>query len=391
MTEAWSFFLFHTPLNTSAGTGQITEMTEATDRSLSFSLTDGATLSFSLPGSHQDTPEYLPGLTDVIAYRGERAMQRFLITERSVSWEGGVSTCSYQAKSYRSLLDRWLIAEGDTRDFTAVEQTAIAWTLIAAAEARSGEQWKLTRGLMPDTGVNRTRVGAADATEGEHGYDTGAKIGEMVQALADVDNGFDWDIEPDASSPDTDLEFNVWNERKQHDGPISDFVLDAGGTVAAFGWQESMSEYANVVRATGKAPTGDNSGVTATGPVTVLDQAASTDYGRWEQALSFDDVTQAALDQAAGAAIERWMDPGPDWKVVLRPDRWSPEAAWLGDSLLFVGTIAPLGDLEEIRRVHQVDVALTDEGAETITLTLGRPPKDFLGELGRRVSALERR
>lgn len=395
MSDQWSFFLFHTPLNTTVGTGQITEMTEATSRGLAFSLTDGATMSFSLPGSHQDTPLYIPGKTDVLAFRGTRCMQRFLITEREITWSGGVSTCTYQAMSYRSLLDRWLIADGDTRDFTAVEQTAIAWTLISAAEARSNEQWNLTRGLLPDTDVPRTRVAAVDDTNASHGYAAGAKVGESVNALAAVDDGFEWDIEPDALNPNTALEFNVWNEgmRKQHAGATSDFVLDAGGTVANFSWKESMSEYGNVLRTQGKADTAANADG-GTGPVAWDDLSAGTEYGRWERTLSVDDTTQAALDQRADAEVARLADPAPDWQITLRPNRWDPDALWLGDYARFVGTVPPLGDLDVAKRVHEINVSLTDEGAETVTLSIGRPSSDYFTRqlaLERKIAALELR
>lgn len=396
MTDSgWSFYLYDTILNTTAGTGQIGEMTQASDRQLSFALTDGASLSFSLPGSHPDTPLYLPGKTDIIAFRGDRAMQRFLITERSVTWDGGISKCAYQAMSYRSLINRWLIHDADTRDFTAVEQTAIAWSLITQSESRSGEQWNLTRGLTPGTAVNRTRGPSSDPTDASHGFDAGAKVGESVDSLAEVDDGFEYDIEPNPTSPETALVFNTWNEgfRKQHGGFISDFVLDAGGTVASFSWKESMTEYANGIRMVGKPETFANY-AGASGPVAWRDVSSGSPYGRWERPTTTDANTQAAVDAAADAEILRQSAGDPDWQITLRPGRYDPDVCHVGDYLRFVGSIAPLGELDVTKRVHEVSVSLTDEGAETVTLSIGRPSSDYFTRqlaLEKKIARLERR
>lgn len=394
----WSFFLFDTPLNTDSGTGQITELTAANGRKLTFSLTEGADFSFAMPGSHWQTPLVRPGLTDVIAFRDDRPMQRFHVLQRTMAKQGGVVSCSYQAVSYRALLEKWLIHDGATRDFSQVEQTAIAWTLISQAEARAGEQWNLARGIEPDTSVLRDRLPGPDG-DPSHGFDAGTAVGDAVRDLSRVTNGFEYDIEPSAAAPQTALHFNAWNLglRKQHDGEFSDLVLDDGGTMAEWTRIDSMADYGNVVRAQGRAPTGENT-TGATGPVSWRPSPASTSpaspYGRWERAVSSEATTQTSLDAFAQGERDRLLDPAPEWSAVLRGGRWDPDALFVGDYARVVVSDLPDEDVDETMRVQKVDVTLSDEGVEVVSLALGRPPVDYVRfrqDLERRLARLERR
>jgi hypothetical protein len=399
MAAEWSFYLHDTILNTDSGTGQITELSAATGRGMGYSLTEGATLSFSMPGSHWQTEVVIPGLVDVIAYYGQDPIQRFLVNQRTISKTQGRITCSFSAVSYRSLLDRWLIHDAATRDFTNVEQTAIAWTLISQAEARAGEQWNLTRGTLPTINVNRDRLGSAEPGQSAHGYDAGAVVGEMVANLAQVEAGFEYDIEPSPITPQTALVFNTWNEglRKQHAGVQSPFVLDDGGTMAAWSREDAMADYGNVVRAQGRAPTGENA-VDAVGPVAWRPNPPSTSpaspYGRWERAESADATLQAALNEHADGALARWSDPASAWSATLAPGRWSPDDLWLGDYARVLVSEAPMDDVDELMRVQQIDVALDDNGVQVVTVGLGRPPASYAAfrqALARQLAALRRR
>lgn len=394
MAGEWSFYLHHTPLNTTVGTGQRADMTQATGRSMSFSRTEGATLTFTLPGSHQDTALYQIGTTDILAYRLGRCMQRFRITSYSFGWdENGAVLVTFTAKSYRLLLDAWIIHDDSTRDFTAVEQTAIGWTLISEAEAQPNEEWNLSRGTLPGVPVLRDRI--ATGTDSAHGYDAGAKVGEMVENLSRVDGGFEHDVEPDPDHPNTHLVWNTWNigERKQHDGYVSDFVLDVGGTVSTFDRVGDMGEFANVIRMQGREPTGENTDG-AVGAVVWRDESADSPYGRIERNLSSDAVTQDAVEEAAEAEIQRLLALEPFWEITLDAGRWSPDALWLGDYARFVGDVAYLGSLDVVKRAEAFKIDLSDEGVEVVKLSLGRPRADYftrLVELKRRIAKLERK
>src|SRR5690606_9835308 len=84
------------------------------------------------------------------------------------------------------------------------------------------------------TGIDRDRT-----------YEAGDSIGQRIQELSEVIDGFDWDISPVSASG---LQLDVWHPMRGSDRGV---VLIYGGLVAHVQREVNPSDYANALRYTG--------------------------------------------------------------------------------------------------------------------------------------------
>lgn len=398
MTD-WTLLVMDTPLN---GGAQRAELTMAASRSMKFSLLGPAELSFTLPGRHWQTELVEPLLSDILVYRDDYCIQRFRVLSGDWSKQGGELTASFTCQSYAALLDAFIFHEDDTRSFTAVEQTAIAWTIINEGQLRTQGDLGMSRGTMPGSDVIRTLDGDwAGAEPDPHYFEVGKKKGEAVRDIAGMIDGFEWDIEPDRTSAATaltDLKFNVWNEgaRKQYT-PRCPFILDDGGNVSGWKKQDAPSEYANVIFAKGQYPTGAPSG--ADPPPDIWepndeDPGGAATEGRWERAVPLSAMSQQGLEDQAEGELDRRLAYQPSWSVDIAPGRWTgPEEMWVGDYCRLAILDGPI-DVDADVRVVEMAITVDDEDSEAIALQLDRPARtydEFRTDLERRLLRLEMR
>lgn len=393
----WTLLLMSTPLNTAASpaTGLLGELSKARGVGLSFNLYDPATLTFTLPGRDAMTAKVEPLLTDVLAYRDDYCVQRFRVVSSRYDKSGGVLTASFTAVSYQSLLDAWVFHGSDTRSWTSTEQSALAWAIINGGQAKTRGTLGITKGLAPTVTVLRTRDGG---TEQPEGYEAGKRRGEAVKQLSEVDNGFEWDIEPDRTSrlaEQRGLKFNAWNEgaRGNH-APRSAMLLDDGGTVVGWSRSSSPQDYANVVRVSGATESTENGG---TAPVAwrpaTRNPSGTPPEGRWERQIGSDLSESSELGKQADRELAIGMDYLPTWSLDVLGSRWGgPSEMWLGDTCRMIVRDGPL-DVDQDVRVMTIGISIEDSGIESLSLSVDREAADFKRDrnaLMRRIENLER-
>lgn len=241
-----------------------------------------------------------------------------------------------------------------------------------------------------------------------YAYDVGTRRGDIVRQLAEVENGFEWDIEPSRSDPYGALEFNAWNvgtRSTQTGGARSPLLLDDGGSMMSWSHTVTPTDYANVVRFTGSDATKENALAAKMLPKWVPateNPAVHTDRGRWERDISDSDLTsQAAVDERAQRVFDEANLYVPEITCNLRRGRWKGlSQLWLGDTARLIITEPVVGGsgyiiyVDEDVRVVEVSVDVDDQGAEDVSLSLNRArfsSKRNTREVYDRLKSLERR
>lgn len=363
----WQFLLAD-----AAGANPTLELTRALSRKLTVRLTGTSEASCTLDGTSEQAQAVNELATDLLVWRDGQPLHRGRIGATSDDLSADGHTVQLAAPDYRALLDRrmWLT---DTTH-TAEDPTAIAWAAIAYTQAQTGGNLGITDHSTP-VGTTVDYTAAAGETIRKT-IDTLAQGGEQ-----DTGAGFDWDITPD-------LTFTTWGKR----GVEQQFTLDWGGNVLAVKRSVDPSAYANAVRASG------SSGLTA--EYREAPDLATRPEGRFDSQVGLPDITGQQL--LSGAADRLLADLLPDaetvnpsYTVTLRPDRWTPDDLWVGDTTLLVIRSGRL-DVVATCRVTELDCTVGDDGSETITVTLGvaSPATRYLARFAnvdRRLSTLERR
>ena len=202
----WALVQLTNPWATPTGErSMVRELTAASSRSFKFSTADTSTLDFSMPGRHAQTAGLVPLVSDVLVFRDALPVQRYRLVSRVLSKDSGVLTASFSAVSYKELLNGWMFHDTDQRIWsTATEQTAIAWSIIATAQARSASSnLGLSRGPVPVDSQTRKLEGSTVNYQPTDFFTVGQKVGEAVQQIADMTSegaaspdGFEWDSRP---------------------------------------------------------------------------------------------------------------------------------------------------------------------------------------------------
>jgi hypothetical protein len=353
-----------------ASGGYDLSLTEATGRRFTARLTDPSELGFGLDGRHPQATQVDELATDVHVLwtpssGGTRVLFRGRVGATGDSIDDASHSVEVGALDYRALLNRRRLYSGSTLTWAATDQSAIAWGLIQQTQARTGGDFGIGRGVGQTTGILRDRT-----------YEAGDSIGERVQELSEVIDGFDWDITPTSASG---LAFDVWYPQRGADRGV---VLEYGGLVKAVRREVDPSAYANAVRYTG-----------STDPVTVPVETESADIaarleGRWDAVYGDDGLTtQTALDDRAAWQLAQAQVVQPVYTLTLRAGAWDgPDHIWLGDPVLVVVMSGRLSVITTLR-VYEIAFTLGSSGDEGVEVTVGGPKPDYR----RRPKATERR
>lgn len=426
----WTLVLSRSPLNTLSGTGQLTTLTSANGISMTYNLYDADTVSWSMPGNHWQASMIKPLITDVLAYRDDDCVQRFRVTSSQISHSGGQVSASFAGVSYRGMLNSWMFMDTDTRSIaTGTEQSLIAWNIINASQLRTRGNWNLSRGLVPLAAVNRTFPVTTENGQKKEYFDAGEPKGDAIKRISEVVDGFEYDIEPHVTQPQTHLQFNSWNAgQRRRFTPTAPLSLGMGDSVASYTRSVEPTDYWNVVRVTGELPTPENTNTTATdvrvlyrpvGKNPTTSPGSTVDEGRWEKSISLNTVTEAELTRSADAELSRGLNYLPQWHVDLIPGIWTGRTmAWKGDYMKLriredvydeygkmidspiINTVQADGNSETMRATTwNIGYA---EGIETVGIDLADPtntgpvptPPNYAvwrSDLERRLSTLERR
>ena len=342
--------------------GQFLGELSALDRKFDLRLDLPSTLSFRVHAESILAGELESLSTDVMLFREGVQVQRFvLVADRDII-DADAHYIECQCVDYRGRLESRLVLTDQT--YTAEDDVDIAWQAIDDAQAETNGNLGITRGLTP-TGV---------ALTGE--FPAGTNVRAAIDLIANVDDGFDWDIGPD-------LTFNIYRGR----GSVKDRILDYGGLVTDVTRDFVVRDFANVVRASGDDSIASQ--VVGTG---------SAALGRWEAQVGFPNVNNSSLLTGLAAdALNRFQTEAVTFQVRLRQEdgiqQWGgPSDIGVGDSLRLVVKSGRL-NVNEIQRVRDILVSVTDDGSEDVTLTLDGPRRTFADRISavyERLTELER-
>jgi hypothetical protein len=328
-----------------AGGALYAETASARSRSVTWRLVGAAQASFVLDGSSAEAAQLTELEDDLVVLHSSVAEPVFRgrigLVQDTLSPD--VHTVSYTAIDYSEILRRRIILDGDTLLYLNIAQDTIAWNLIQLTQGRTNGDLGITRGEQPSTPHLRTRR-----------YEAGQIIGQLIDQLSAVDNGFEWDI-------DGLLQFNVWQPTR---GVAGGLVLDYGGTVAGLSRTKNPGGFSNVVRQTGDPSL---TAVTATSATIATDPR-----GRWEANFANSDLKEqdTVTDRAAFALTQTSKEPTA-WSLALSRGWWYPKltGAWIGDTATLV---VKHGRLDEVVTVRITEIALRlgESGEEDVQMTV---------------------
>jgi len=347
-----------------AGGVDLVGLTHATGRRLNVRLLDAGEASCTLNGLETEAAAAVELASDLRVLRDGVALFRGRIGPSSDTLTVDTQTAEIAAWDYRQLLERRHLFAGDSAlTATGVEQSLIAWHAIQATQARTGGNLAITRGAVPGSAVNRTVT-----------FDPGLSVREAIDQIAQLDNGFEWEIGADGK-------FNAWNQR----GADRGFVVDLGGTAASITRRVDPSRFANWLQDV------DKLGDIVTRQVSDL---ATRPEGRWEQLFSdtaLNDTTVLGL--RADWLLAQYSTIQPAWTATLRRGVWGgPGDLWIGDTV-GIQVATPRLTVDTSYRVLELAIELDDADVETVAVTFGDRSVTLdrrLRKIQQRLDALER-
>lgn len=347
------------------------QLTQATSRRVIVRLTAAGESSFTVEGHAAEAAQIQDLITDCWVFFNGQPIYRGRVGTNSDTHDGNAHTVQVSTADYRGILQRRLLFEGDTLSYSSVDQAQVAWNLINTTQARTGSTLRILRGAGQTSGTTITQT-----------FTAGTSVMENLDKLAYVANGFDYAINPTAT---TSLTFDVYSPNRGTDRSL---VLNFPGSIAAFSRTVDPGQYANAVRFSG------GSSLT---PVRVEAADITTrPEGRWDSQSGDSTITNSAvLTSTAQGALAAADTVTPAWKVTLQPDGWrGPAQVWLGDPVTLQIQSGRLA-VNAAYRVQEMEFNFDDNtNSVTTILTLGQVPPDrryLLRRVNLRLTALERR
>ena len=330
------------PAASSAPTGEIVR---AASRKWSRRLDRPDTFAMTINGRTDVAGTIGDMETDIWLRRGGTLIGRNRIGVPGHKLTGTDHAMSITSADYTSILDRRLLAAGDSAlDHVTVDQAQIAWLLIQATQGRTGGALGITAGTIGFT----AGAGSTGVTRERH-YSPGDSIGKLITQLAAVSGGFNWII-------DGDLKLQVYYPSK---GSANGVILDYGGLVAEMDVAGNPGGFSNVDYVEGAQ------GLT---PIYQATSGIGSDpRGRWEDAFSYSTVKEQTTlqEKADGLLVER-ARPARVYKMRLRAGAWGgPSVLDIGDTVRVVARSGAL-NISPVCRVMQIDVAITPGGDEQV-------------------------
>lgn len=329
--------------------GDAQEVREYETAKLSFKLNAPSTCSFSMDGQSRVAASIQELVTDMlVSIVGIGYISRMRCGSAQDTLGETNHGCSFGFLDYRGVLNRRKIRSTDTLSYSSTDQGSIVMGMINSVQARTNGNYGISAGSV-STGVSRT----VQLAEGEF-------AGKRIETLSNMDNGFDWDIVPNATTGA--LVLNLWTPNR---GSSVGQTLEYGRSVRAATRAKAVSSFANDILTTGGPTT---TPVQSESPLIATDPA-----GRWDAVMNYSDVAeQATLNDRGAFNIDNASQLLPTYTVTLKRGFWEgPSHIWLGDT---VGLNVRSGRINESLtnlRVLQIDVDLLSEGDEEVRMTLG--------------------
>lgn len=371
----WSFVLGP------ASGGMDFEITSAKARKATFNLSSPSSASFSLNGRDPLAEQVVELSTDLhlLRYPDVGPAQRIYrgrIGATADMLDENRHTVSVASLDYRAVLDRRTLYADSQLTWTGIPQASIAAGLVAQTQVRSGGDL----GIAPG-------AGAGGGTVRDRTYEAGDSIGQRIQELSEVVDGFDWDITTPSAS---ELSLDIFSPERGADRGV---VFEYGGLVRTVSRQVDPGNYVNALRMSGQAPEG--SSVEPAPVERAAADIATAPQGRWDKAFGQTGITTAeALSERADWQLAEAQVIRPSYSVTLKRGAWKgPDHVWLGDTVRLAIRSGRL-KVNTLLRVQTIDVDISDSGDESVSMTIGAPRVDYRRravDTEKRIADLERR
>lgn len=314
------------------------ELSSAAARRLDFAVDGPATAVFTLSGFSEEAAAIAEFETDLTVYRDGLKIFRGRIVAESDAIDANGHVSTFAAKDYRGMLAYRLVGPSGLT-FAAVDQGTIAWDLIDHTQGKTGGDWGVTDG-----------VGAVSGTVRDRSFAPGASIGESLDSMSKLLNGFEWNI-------DSELAFNRYYPRRGADNGVK---LDYGGACTSIN-RTLAPDFANVVQVQGSNTTVPVEANTAT--------LGGDARGRWEVYRGYPTIVeQDTLDDRRDWLLGELAIAKPGYSAVMTAERWEGAAhIWLGDTVSLQVKSGRL-QVSTPQRVVTMGLSLPDNGGEVVTL-----------------------
>lgn len=411
-------------INQSWSTNMVAELSSARSRRLDQAWNKPAQLTFTLDGRSPEAALITELQNDVIAWRWDdqpgaqyftntgcdRPLFRGVITQSEEEITEQAHTVNFVCHDYLAMLGRRFTP--NPVSYYSIDQDQLVGQFVQTAVSpvsASGQTFS-PGGYLPLT-YNRFNP---DGTLGrglsgqvrDRTYTAATPLDQMLDDLAKVQNGFDYDLIPGAlaammnvgdSLRDLLRIFYPYQGVQRFDVP-----LVFGSTVSTLTRSVDSGDYANMWRVVGEAPPGS-----ADGTPPLFSEQWNTDannvtvvpIGVWQDVENAADVSvQATLDQKAvgDLALSGVLTHGQvpaSYTFGLRPGAYRWGAPNMGDICPVVINTGRLNVNDNIR-VLGISYAIGDDGDEDVGLTVGRPTRtltQLLTQADRDADALTRR
>lgn len=334
----------------------------ALDQRFEFRLERPSVVAFRINAAHPSARFIGELSTDVVVFRDGRALLRAVVTATRDDLNEDSHYIEVTAMDYRGRLEfRRVLAD---QVFVDEPDVDIAWSSIVNAQAEPNGNLGIRRGVFDD-GVQLSGT-----------FPAGISVTEAIELVANVDDGFDWDI-------DANLRFNIYRPR----GRRTERVLDYGGLVAEVTREFAAGNFANSVRVSGDDTV-----------ASVIAGEGDSFLGRWDRQVGYPQIASPTL--LAGLALDelsRLSDDAISTRLRLRSSEG--QQSWggfadigLGDTVRIVIQSNRL-NIAEDTRVRQIDVTVSDDGREDVTLVVDGPQRTFqerINDVLQRLTELER-
>jgi hypothetical protein len=378
----------------------IGELADARARKLEQAWNTPAVLSFTLDGESQAALLIHELLHDVVAWRWddqtgqEFAVFRGPITQSADTLDEQSHVTTYTCHDYAAVLQRRLLTT--TYTVTARDQDLIAGDFLSAASSASTSSGTSLSpaSYLPVTLATLAADGTVRGLSGktrDRTYYGSQNIGQALDDLSKVIDGFDFDVQPSAVNTTDSLRIFYPQQGVVRTG----MALQYGSTVARVSRTVDSSEYSNYVRVLG------NNASSAPTPQffserwnTQAHTISPTPIGLWMLADDASDVTiQSTLDDKAAGDLFLDGSLVPHYTLTLSPGAYSWGNPNMGDVM---SIIIQHGRLNENvgMRVLGITYDIGDDGQEDVELIVSRPPMTFrklFSQADRDVKALARR
>lgn len=356
-TPSWVFILARSP---QAGTGDLPTRIgwlKARDKKVEIVQARPGSCSFNMR------------LTDNLAYDIEEHRTCVLcVRNKQVVWSGPVWNLNEDAESntltvsclgWMQDIHHRIVRDSQTQEFNLANADVMAYALLGKANAQIDT---MTGTLRP----TRLRQGTAFLTEGALSYPTfsrkyerGNNIGQGVQELSDVENGYDMDVNP------LTRELDLWYPRR---GVVRSNI--------ALGYRAGPRNLKNVVRNFDSVRQVNRMTTYGRDGSAVAEDPESMDY--WgvmlEEEFALSDVqgTNATdiLLGYAGAEVAIRKDPVPGHTLTLFPNKKSlpvfKDDFDVGDTVKFSAKRGRMVIDRQPVRIFGVSISIDNEGREVI-------------------------